>query len=71
MFLLLSTCDHMQPESCSVQGSKWRQDLCHEKARNVLRTTEKYVLRTHLRVDLFSDKGFKGINVWMFNCLRD
>jgi len=32
---------------------------------------KKYVLCTNVRVDLSSDKMPKGLNVWLFNCLRD
>jgi len=28
-------------EFCSVQGSKWRGDLCHQRVRNVLCATGK------------------------------
>jgi len=40
-FDLSSQTDHTQLESCSVQGSKWRQDLCHERLRNVFCTIDK------------------------------
>jgi len=32
---------------------------------------EKYVLCTNESVNLSSDKESKGLNVWVFNCLRD
>jgi len=32
---------------------------------------QKYVLCTNASVDLSSDKESKGLNVWVFNCVRD
>jgi len=31
---------------------------------------KKYVLCTNVRVDLSSDKGSQGLNVWVVTCLR-